>query len=326
VALVVKDPPMRQTPEGTLAPSTWQPPTMMPDREQLNEARAYLELALKPAGVEGVRKALMPLFLTMQIPNTEAMSDNTQQAYFSARAAEYERLLAHVPVDILKTACDAHVRTEKFFPAISELLKHADPLLEQRKAQQHRVGRMIEARAQGGKKPASPKFEREPEDVRLLAQLRWQEMPGSMLYSPTKARATRARLAELGVDAGDVPPEVASAPLPEASHPIEPPTRVGTFKSAASAAPAIARAPTASGVALSLARAKFWKDQGMEAMAAKIEREIPVLTTCPKQASDVRPRRRRPPADREIEQRVRPTICQTYSSAGADGRRADLGG
>ena len=214
-------------------PGRWEPPTygsILP--ELLEQGREAVAASLKPAGDAGVHEAMMPLMLTTLMPATEGMSDQTLQSFYAAKAGEYQRHLREVPLDILKSAADACVRESEFFPAVAALLRHARVELEKRRRQADRIKALIDARNRPQAKPA---FVKEPEHVRLLTTLKWQEKPGSHLYSPTKAHATRARLMELGVEAPGEPPALPEAPP---DSPLEPRPRLpSTFTKASAAAP-----------------------------------------------------------------------------------------
>ena len=203
-------------------PAAWQPPTfgsILP--ELIEQGRKAVAESLKPAGDEGVAAVMMPVMLTTLVPATEGMSDTTLQGFYAAKAGEYQRHLREVPLDILKAAADACVRESEFFPAVAALLRHAKVELEKRRRQAERIKALIDARNRPQAKPA---FEQEPEHVRLLTVLKWQEKPGSHLYSPTKAHATRARLLELGIKAPGEPP-----PLPEVMPAVDTKPTLGTL-------------------------------------------------------------------------------------------------
>lgn len=124
-----------------------------------------MEHLLKPAGDEGLRRALMPLMLSTIMPNMEGMSDETQQAFFAAKSAEYSRLMSHLPPDIIREACDQHVKRSKFFPAIAELMEVAEPAFALRQRQAKRLEYLLKTNG----KPKPKVFEPEPEAVRLQA-------------------------------------------------------------------------------------------------------------------------------------------------------------
>lgn len=120
---------------------------------------------MQPVGAEGLGRALMPLMLTTVMPNTDGMSDETQQAFFGAKVQEYARLLAHYPPDIIRDACDAHVKRSKFFPAIAELCEFAEPALALRHRQAKRLAVLVK---NGGKPPVVvEEFKGEPREATL---------------------------------------------------------------------------------------------------------------------------------------------------------------
>ncbi len=108
------------------------------------------------------------------MPNTEGMGDQTQQSFFAAKVGEYSRLMSHMPVDIIRDACDAHVKRSKFFPAIAELMEFAEPALGHRQRQATRIEWLIKA---GGQPVAEP-FVREPRDVVLKTLIAAAERRG----------------------------------------------------------------------------------------------------------------------------------------------------
>lgn len=196
VAMVVADPPettVERKGQMVMVPGQWAPPMWPIPKETLETARKAIEHMLKPAGDEGLRAALLPLMLSSVMPNMDGMEDTTMQAFFAAKVAEYSRLINHVPADIIRDACDAHVLKSKFFPAIAELMEHATPALEHRKRQAHRIGLLLK----GGGQPIKPAFVPDPEHVRLLGMLKHYERVGGSLYSAAKSNATRKRLQEL---------------------------------------------------------------------------------------------------------------------------------
>lgn len=99
---------------------------------------------LKPIGAAGVKAALVPLMLTQQLENLDNLPEGFEPAvYLHQKSAEYERHLAHIPVDILRASCDAHAKASKFFPAVAELIAYATPMLDERKQQQSRIALLI---------------------------------------------------------------------------------------------------------------------------------------------------------------------------------------
>lgn len=185
----------------------WQPPEHRVLPELIEQGRQALEHMLKPCGVEGVGKALMPLLLTQEMPKTEGLTDGmneeeaqiTLRGFYASHQAEYARHLKHLPLDILRKACDAHVTTgSKFFPSVFELASKANPEHERRKVELERLY-ALQKNANAPKIERKP-FEKPPEHERLLVSLKHYETPGSMLYSVAKAKAARKRLQQL-VDA-----------------------------------------------------------------------------------------------------------------------------
>lgn len=247
----------------------------------LAAAKVAIDHMLKPAGAAGVAEALMPMLMTQAIPNLSQLPEKiAADRWLSATVDEYARHLGGYPVDILKASCDAHVRSgNEFFPKVFEITRRATPALELRKREQWRIGQLIEATNRPKQKPTAEPFVQEPEHVRLLTILKWQEKPGSNLYSPTKARETRHRLAELGVDAGEMPADVANAPLPSPPVQVEPPPKVGAFKSASLAAASALAPPSQSSVDLTRARAAFWKRQGRDELAYNLRNDADAMAT-----------------------------------------------
>lgn len=167
-------------------------------REKLEEASKAMAHLLTPVGEEGLGRALMPLMLTTVMPNMDGMSDATQQSYFAAKVSEYGRLLAHYPADIIRDACDAHVKRSKFFPAIAELNEFAEPAL----ALRQRMARRLEVLIKNGGRPpvVAEEFKPEAEDVRLRGAIkRYHDRKGSFLEHVLKRSAIAAekRLAEI---------------------------------------------------------------------------------------------------------------------------------
>lgn len=171
VAMVVKD---ATGPDGTPMASGWQAPTFSIPLESLEQARRAMEHMLKPAGDEGLRQALFPLLLSTVMPNTEGMSDETQQSFFAAKVGEYSRLMAHLPPDIIREACDAHVKRSKFFPAIAELMEFAEPALGHRQRQARRIEWLIKT----GGRPVVEPFKHEPRYVVLRTLIKHAERRG----------------------------------------------------------------------------------------------------------------------------------------------------
>ncbi len=151
--------------ERIMVPSTWQPSRhagLLP--ELLEQGRQAIAASLKPAGDQGVAEVMMPLMLTTIMPATEGMSDMTVQAFYAAKASEYQRHLRDVPLDILKAAADACVRESGFFPTVADFFKHSRLELEKRKRQADRIRALIDSR----NRPApAQEFKPEPEEVRL---------------------------------------------------------------------------------------------------------------------------------------------------------------
>lgn len=203
---------------------------MMPAKEQLEAARSYMAHALKPAGADGVRAALLPLMLTMEIPNVlEDMTPEQERVWFAERFNEYARLMAHVPVDIIKAASDAHVVKAKFFPSISELMEHAKPALELRQRQGERIDQMIDARNRPKTEPRAAPFKHDPRDVVLKTLIKAAERRGQH----EKAAAYRHELDVLEGRAVEAP-KPAPVTLPDdkdakrVSVPIPPPSAIDT--------------------------------------------------------------------------------------------------
>lgn len=291
VALVLKDPPPVEV-EGELKPVAWRLPTMMPTKEQLEESRAFFAHALKPVG-GAMRAALLPYMTIFEIPNLlEGMTEAQELAWFNARFTEYERLIGHLPLDILKSSVDAHVMTgSKFFPAIFEIMQHAGPELEKRKRGAERVGYMLEHLGKPKPKPTEAAFIEDPRHVKLLTLLKWQEQIGSRLYSVDKAAATRrelAKLAEAELDAaaiGERDPEawalvdylagvgsVAHQPAPQPKPPVHPMER-STATPLGAAASAVVREAMAGG------KAEAW--QAGEPLYQQRQEEPPPPTEIP---------------------------------------------
>ena len=157
-------------------------------REKLEEASKAMAHLLTPVGEEGLGRALMPLMLTTVMPNMDGMSDAMQQSYFAAKVSEYGRLLAHYPADIIRDACDAHVKRSKFFPAIAELCEFAEPALALRHRQAKRLAVLVK---NGGKPPVvREEFKPEPEEVRLRANIkRYRDNPNHPIVHTLHRRA-----------------------------------------------------------------------------------------------------------------------------------------
>ncbi len=179
-----------------LAPGTWRPPEHRILPEILDQARAFITAKLMPAGASGVAKAITPLLLTTVQPTLAVMHDpdddeetinRKQQAYLTAQMAEFQRLMAHVPADIISKACDAHAMESKFFPAIAELMKHARPALELRKQQAHRIERLIAAANAPNPREA---FKPESDETRHRAAVaRFHKFKGGMIHDKLRAQA-----------------------------------------------------------------------------------------------------------------------------------------
>lgn len=119
---------------------------------------------MQPCGEAGVREVMLALMLTKQMPGTNGMSEATQQGFYSAKIAEYSRLLGHVPLDILKTSADLSALESPFFPFPADLMKHADPLLGHRQRQQKRILDLIK---RGGRPEVVKPFVEDTQDVKL---------------------------------------------------------------------------------------------------------------------------------------------------------------
>jgi len=248
---------------------------------------------LKPCGDAGVAEALMPMLLTQAIENLDNLPEKiTPDIWLSNTVNEYARHLRDYPADILRSACDAHVRGgSQFFPKVFEITRHATPVLERRQREARRVDWLIELQARPVK-PTPPAFKEEPLHVRLLSMLSWQERLGSQLYNLDKAAKTRRELAVLAEDeriaavndhraveewatfdyAAGLPP---APPEPE---PLDPPTRVGTFASAGIAA---ASATVASAAALRRAMARQHRSQGRDVYADQLDQQADALAPRP---------------------------------------------
>lgn len=214
--------------------------------ELLAMASKAMEHLLTPVGPEGLGRALMPLMLTTVMPNTDGMSDETQQAYFGAKVQEYTRLLEHYPADIIRDACDAHVKRSKFFPAIAELTEFAEPAL----AHRHRQARRLEVLIKNGGRPpvVAEDFKPEPEVDRLRGAIkRYLANPNSSIAHVLKRRAIESekRLAEM--ESRDVEAWALDV-TPEAVAKVEEPSLKGTlprddakWSKASDAAPSLRR-------------------------------------------------------------------------------------
>lgn len=152
-----------------------------------------MNLLLKPCGPPGVTEALMPLMMTQAMPSMDGVEQETMQKFLAGTVFEYTRHLEHIPLDILKAACDACVPESEFFPRVANIRKHADPALAKRHRQSARIDQLIRGKGQ----PVAPAFVADPAHVRLLMHLKWQEKPGSFLFNPKKADATRRELQAL---------------------------------------------------------------------------------------------------------------------------------
>lgn len=206
---------------------------------------------LKPCGDPGVAECLMPMLLTQAIENLDNLPEKiTPDIWLANTVSEYARHLRDYPIDILRAACDAHVRGgSQFFPKVFEITKHATPALEKRQRESWRVDKLIEC-AKTPTKAAAAAFKKDPPHSRLLTILKWQEMPGSNLYSVDKAAKTRRELAKLAedervkaVEEGRPVEEWATfdytaglPPAPPEPEPLEASAKVGTFKSVGAAA------------------------------------------------------------------------------------------
>jgi hypothetical protein len=179
-----------------MVPGTWKAPDYPILPEQLEDARTVIERQLQPAGDAGIRDALLPMLMAgLRMPNMEGMPDDVQQKFFAGQVSEYTRLLGHVPLDIFKAACDAHVLESDWFPTVAQLNKHAGPALEKRRRQRDRILRLIDI----AKKKAEP-ARTETEVERLNGDIeRWRKRPGHFLADMLKRTAIRAekRLAEI---------------------------------------------------------------------------------------------------------------------------------
>lgn len=184
-----------------------------------------MEHMLKPAGDEGLRRALMPLMLSTIMPNMEGMSDETQQSFFAAKTGEYSRLMQHLPPDIIREACDQHVKRSKFFPAIAELMEFAEPALGHRQRQAARIAALIK----GGGRPIAKPFEPEPRDVVLrtliAAAERRQQFDKAERYrhelDVLEGRAVEAPKPTPTVMPDDRDAKRASVTMPSGAPPIE---------------------------------------------------------------------------------------------------------
>lgn len=246
----------------------------------------------------------MPMLLTQAIENLDNLPERiTPDIWLSNTVSEYARHLRDYPIDILRAACDAHVRSgSQFFPKVFEITRHATPALEKRQREAWRVDKLIEYSATPAR-PAAPAFKQDPAHVRLLTLLKWQEMVGSRLYSTDKAAKTRRELARLAEDERvaaveqDRPVEewatadytAGLPPEPEAPAPLEPSPRVGTFKSAgAAAAEAMPRRVSPeSEAALKRSLARQHRAQGREDYAASLERQADELAPSPDEHRDI---------------------------------------
>lgn len=214
--------------DGTtrLVAGDWQAPSHRILPERLDEARRWLEARIVPCGEAGVGKALMPLLMTTQMPNTDGMSEETLQAFGVAKMAEYGRLLRDVPADILEAAADACAKASPFFPAVADIFKHANPLIEKRQRQLHRVNELIRRQNAPAEAPA---FKPEPEEVRLRAEIaRWRRVGADVVMGVNLKRnaiAAEKRLAEIEnrvVEAWALEQQTEATVLPPA-----PPPRAG---------------------------------------------------------------------------------------------------
>lgn len=283
--------------EGRADPKRWEPPkgTMLP--EVIEKGRKVIEARLAPCGADNVGQILAPLMITLRHPGTDGMPEEHAAAYYSVQRERYAELLKHVPTPILKRACIAHERLSNFFPTAHELLIHAEPEIANLRQQLRWLDRIP---VTGQAKSKEETVQREPAHVRLLTTLKWQEKPGSNLYSVDKASKTRRELAKLAedervkaVEEGRPVEEWATldyaAGLPAAPpepEPLEPSARVGTFKSAGAAAAKAIVEPSRqlspeSQAALKRSLARQHRAQGRGGYADHLEREADVLAPLP---------------------------------------------
>lgn len=179
VKLLVADP---MTATGEASPSEWQlPDNIKVEAALLDEGKRYIESKLKPCGDGAVAEVLAPMMLTTHRRNDEVLSIDQASATLAAELGEYQRLLRHIPRDLLQKAADDHilVNHSKFFPMPAELLALATPELERRKRQQIRIGRLIDAQKAPKPKDATPPWQRQdmnPEERKQWGITRLREL------------------------------------------------------------------------------------------------------------------------------------------------------
>lgn len=88
---------------------------------------AVLERSLALPSMEEIERGLAEVALV-----TGSKASDGEEVW-KARYTIYARMLEDIPRDILRHALDQHVRTNVFFPKISELRGIADPILRKRK-------------------------------------------------------------------------------------------------------------------------------------------------------------------------------------------------
>ena len=201
--MAIVDPPEVEVdgPNGTRlrVPGTWRPPSTPILADLLDQAKQFIAHRLKPAEESEIRSAILPLALSLKVEN-KLISEENEAEFYRQMIAELVRHLKGTPLDIVRAACDAHVRVSEFFPTVAALLKHVTPELEKRQGQEFRIKRLCDAQAAPKKKPEPAPFVAESEEVRLRADIeRWRNYPGGFMADALKRRAiaSEQRLAEL---------------------------------------------------------------------------------------------------------------------------------
>ena len=114
--------------------SGWLPPTSISDevKNALPEIIAACERSLVPATHEEATVILMRLSISCRM---EGMTKATWKGHLQ----DFIEDMGELPPDILQEACRRWRRDNKFWPAISEFLKLANPLLKERRRTAERL-------------------------------------------------------------------------------------------------------------------------------------------------------------------------------------------
>ncbi len=137
------------------------------DRLAYKAAACRIEAALEPAESREVVALLARLKLHCR--NVPGHTDGQWKLIFE----DYQRDLSEIPSDILQTAVDVWRRSEPWWPAVSDLLAIAEPLLKERRAQLWRAEHIAKGNAKPKREPWTPPTDEEKARVaEVLAEVK----------------------------------------------------------------------------------------------------------------------------------------------------------